>query len=411
MREATLILDSFAYGGDCFGRLPDGKAAFVPFALSGEKVRIRLLEEKRGFARGELLEVLETSSDRIEPRCPHFGACGGCHYQNIPYEKQLVVKAEILVDQLQRIGKLKDPPVQPALASPKPWNYRNHVQFHLTEEGELGFVAVKTAASHNVIPIAECHLPEETLIDLWKQLDIEAIPNLDRVSLRLGADEDRMLVLESDDPEPIELELDLPVSVIYRGPGGSLVLGGDDHIVIEVLGRPFRVSAGAFFQVNTAMAGKMVTHLLENLDLKSGDTLVDAYCGVGLFSAFLAPKVGRLIGIEANTEACEDFITNLDEFENVELYESPVEDALPALEMSVDILVADPPRAGLGRATFEGLQTKKPHVIAYISCDPATLGRDARFLTEMGYQLRQVTPFDLFPQTYHIESISFWDRN
>jgi len=410
MREATLTLDSFAYGGDCFGRLPDGKAAFVPFALSGEKVRIRLLEEKRGFARGELLEVLEASSDRIEPRCPHFGACGGCHYQNIPYEKQLVVKAEILVDQLQRIGKLKDPPVQPAMASPKPWNYRNHVQFHLTEEGELGFIAVKTAANHNVIPIAECHLPEETLIDLWKQLDIEAIPNLDRVSLRLGADDDRMLVLESNDPEPIEMELDLPVSVIYRGPGGSLVLGGDNHIVIEVLGRLFRVSAGAFFQVNTAMGGKMVTHLLENLDLKSGDTLVDAYCGVGLFSAFLAPKVGRLIGIEAHPKACEDFIANLDEFENVELYESPVEDALPALGTAVDILVADPPRAGLGRTTLEGLQTQKPHVIAYISCDPATLGRDARYLTEMGYQLRQVTPFDLFPQTYHIESISFWDR-
>lgn len=409
-RKETLTLDSFAYGGESFGRLPDGKATFVPFALPGEKVRIQLVEEKRGFARGELIEVLEASPDRIEPRCPHFGDCGGCHYQNIPYEKQLQAKAEILRDQLQRIGKLEDPPVQPTVPSPTPWNYRNHVQFHLAENGELGFVSTKRAQGQSVIPIKECHLPTETLIDLWKQLDIESIPGLDRVGLRLGAGDDRMVVLESSDPAPIEMQLDLPVSVVYRGPGGSLVLGGDDHIVFEVLERPFRVSTGSFFQVNTAMAGKMVAHLLEDLDLSPQDTLVDAYCGVGLFSAFLAPSVARLIGIEAHAEACEDFVINLDEFVNVELYEAPVEEALSSLKSDANILVADPPRAGLGRRTLEGIQTLDPSTIAYISCDPATLGRDARFLTEMGYQLRQITPFDLFPQTYHIESITFWDR-
>jgi len=407
--KETLTLDSFAYGGESFGRSAEGRATFVPFALPGEKVRIRLVEEKRGFARGELLEVLEASPERIEPRCPHFGDCGGCHYQNIPYEKQLQAKAEILRDQLRRIGKLKDPPVQLTVPSPNPWNYRNHVQFHLTEQGRLGFVSTKSSSGQGVIPIDECHLPADPLIELWGQLDIESIPGLDRVGLRLGAGDDRMVVLESGDPEPIEMELDLPVSVIYRGPGGSLVLGGDDHIVIEVLDRPFRVSAGVFFQVNTAMAAKMVAHLLENLDLSPQDTLVDAYCGVGLFSAFLAPKVARLVGIESHPDACEDFVVNLDAFENVELYEAPVEGALSALGMDVDILVADPPRAGLGRRTLEGIQTLNPGTIAYISCDPATLGRDARYLIEMGYQLRQITPFDLFPQTYHIESISFWD--
>ena len=408
MPDKTLTLDSFAYGGESFGRLPDGKATFVSFALPGERVRIRLVEEKRGFARGELLEVLETSPERIKPRCPHFGVCGGCHYQNIPYEKQRQAKAEILRDQLQRIGKL-EVAVQPIMPSPAPWNYRNHVQFHLTEGGKLGFVSTKTAAGQRVIPIDECHLPAEPLTELWGQLEIESIPGLDRVGLRMGADDDLMVVLESSDPEPVEMDVDLPVSVVHRGPGGSLVLGGDDHIVIEVLERPFRVSAGSFFQVNTPMAATMVTHLLENLDLSPQDILVDAYCGVGLFSAFLAPKAARLIGIEAHPEACEDFVVNLDAFDNVELYESSVEDAIPALDMKPDILVADPPRAGLGRRTLEGIKTLSPRVIAYISCDPATLGRDARFLTEMGYQLRQITPFDLFPQTYHIESISFWE--
>ncbi len=423
MSEETLTLDSFAYGGEAFGRSSEGRATFVPFALPGEKVRIRLLEEKRGFARGELLEVLEASPERIEPRCAHYfcpspsgrgdgvrAACGGCHYQNIPYEKQLIAKAEILRDQLQRIGKLDDPSVQPAVPSPAPWNYRNHVQFHLAEGGKLGFVSAKKATGLSVIPIKECHLFAEPLIELWGQLDIASIPGLDRVGLRMGADNDLMVVLESSDPEPVEMDIDLPVSVIHRGPGGSLVLGGDDHIVIEVLGRPFRVSAGSFFQVNIPMAARMVTHLLENIDLSPQDILVDAYCGVGLFSAFLAPKVAQLIGIEAHPAACEDFVVNLDEFENVELYEAPVEEALSALDAGADILVADPPRAGLGRRTLEGIQTLNPRVIAYISCDPATLGRDARFLTEMGYRPRKITPFDLFPQTYHIESISFWER-
>ncbi|MFC1996696.1 class I SAM-dependent RNA methyltransferase [Chloroflexota bacterium] len=422
--KETLTLDSLAYGGEAFGRLSNGKAVFVPFALPGEKVRIQLVEEKRGFARGKLLEVLEASPERIEPRCPHFfrpsltgnddelmDACGGCHYQILPYDKQLVVKAEILRDQLQRIGKLLDPPVQSTVPSPAPWNYRNHVQFHMTEKGALGFVGIKMAAGQSVIPIDECHLPAEPLIDLWGQLEIESIPGLDRVGLRLGADDDRMVVLESSDPEPIEMELDLPVSVVYHGPGGSLVLGGEDHIVFQVLERSFRASAGVFFQVNTSMAGEMVAHLLENLDLNPQDTLVDAYCGVGLFSAFLAPRVARLIGIEVHPEACKDFVVNLDEFENVELYEAPVERALSSLDINADILIADPPRAGLGHHTLKGIQTVNPRVIAYISCDPATLGRDARFLTEIGYHLRQITPFDLFPQTYHIESISFWDRD
>ena len=403
MKEETLTLKSFAYGGDTFGRSSEGRATFVPFALPNEKVRIRLLEEKRGFARGELLEVLEPSPARIPPRCAHFGECGGCHYQQIPYEMQLQAKAEILRDQLQRIGKLEDPPVQPAVALSDPWYYRNHVQFHLTDQGKLGFVSAKTAGGQSVIPIEECHLPAQPLIELWKQLDIESIPGLDRVGLRLGANDELMVVLESSDPVPVELDIDLPVSVVHQGPGGSLVLGGDDHIVIEVLGQPFWISAASFFQVNTPMAEKMVAHLLEKLDLDSHDTLVDAYCGVGLFSTFLAAKVARLIGIEVNSDACEDFVINLDKFENVELYESPVEDALSALDASVDILVADPPRSGLGRRTLEGIKTLNPRVIANISCDPATLGRDARFLTEMGYHLRQITPFDLFPQTYHIE--------
>jgi len=137
--------------------------------------------------------------------------------------------------------------------------------------------------------------------------------------------------------------------------------------------------------------------------------VLEVYCGVGLFSAFLAGKVQRLIGIEASPQAADDFVENLDEFDNVEIYEAPAEEVLPALDVHPRIVIVDPPRAGLDRRVIDELLRLKPEIIAYISCDPSTLGRDARRLLAGGYQLRQVTPFDLFPQTYHIESISFWD--
>ena len=137
-----LRLDKYAYVGDMMGRLEDGRAVFVPFGLPGERVRIRLTEEKKNFARGELVEILEQSKERIRPRCQHFGECGGCQYQHVPYERQLQIKTDILRDQLQRIGKIEHPPLNPTVACPNPWNYRNHVQFQLAEDGRLGIFSI-----------------------------------------------------------------------------------------------------------------------------------------------------------------------------------------------------------------------------------------------------------------------------
>lgn len=408
MTTEIVIFDKYSYGGESFGRLRDQRAVFVPFTIPGERVRIQLVEEKKGYARGVTLDVLEPSPDRIDPRCSHFTRCGGCHYQHIPYEVQLKAKTEILRDQLMRIGKLDAPPIQPIVPSPNPWNYRNYIQFHLTRDGRIGFQAPR---SHEIIPIKECYLPEEVIDQIWPLLDLEPIPGLGRVSLRSGADDDLVVILESSDPAPFELIVDLPLSVIHTGPGGSLILAGDDHSFIEVADRSFRVSAGSFFQVNTPMAVKMVQHILDNLNIPEDAILVDAYCGVGLFSAFLAPLVKQVIGIESSPSACDDYVANLDEFDNVTLYEASVGDTLPTLESTPDIIILDPPRAGLDRKTMDGLLTLKPECITYISCDPATLSRDARRLVAGGYQPAQITPFDLFPQTYHIESISFWERD
>ncbi len=405
--EYELILEKFTYGGDAMGRLPDSRAVFVPFGLPGERVHVRLTEEKKNFARGKIVEILEPSLERITAKCIHFGECGGCHYQNFPYEKQVQAKTDILVDQLKRIGKIEDPPVKPMVPCPNQWNYRNHVQFSLDRDGKVGF---QMPNSNRVIPISECHLPESSINDFWPQLEFEPETNIERVSLRLGAEDDLMLVLESQSSETPELEIEAGISIAHVYEGNAVVLVGSDHILMSILGRDFKVSAASFFQVNTVMAGKMVEHLLANLPISQSTTLIDVYCGVGLFSAFLAPKCGRVIGIESSESACEDFAVNLDEFDNVELYEDEAEAVIPHLEAKPDIVLVDPPRAGLDKAVVDGILKLGPSLIAYVSCDPSTLARDAARLINGGYKLKEVTPFDLFPQTYHIESISIFER-
>ncbi len=425
----------------------EGRAIFVPFGLPGEIVRARIVEERKNFARAELVEIVKPSPDRITPKCAHFfsitpnpspagrwelpppptgegpgvRACGGCHYQMLPYPAQLRAKTEILRDQLTRIGKIQNPPVKNIVASPNEWNYRNHIQFHLDKNGKLGFIAARAASAigrgadageirpESVIPINECHLPETPINALWPTLEFEPDAPIERVSLRAG--DELMLILESDSPEAPEMEIETDISVIHLTEDDAVVMAGEDYLVMEVLERSFKVSAGSFFQVNTPMAGKMIQHLLDQLKVnKKSTVLVDVYCGVGLFSAFFAPKVARLIGIETAISSCNDFAVNLDEFDNVELYEADAEEALPALDVQPDVVIVDPPRAGLDKTVIDALVALKPKTLAYVSCDPSTLARDAARLLAGGFHLKQVTPFDLFPQTYHIESISLFEH-
>lgn len=403
----TVNLEKLVYGGDALGRLSDGRAVFIPFGLPGETVRARIVDEKRGHVRADLVELLEPSPKRIMPRCMHFGSCGGCHYQHLSYPEQQTVKTGILRDQLIRLGGIDSPPVKPMASSPFEWNYRNHVQFHLSPSGKLGYV---DAHNRSILPISECHLPEAPLNDIWPSLEFEPDLGLERISLRLGVAGEIMLVLESDLPEIPVMDLEADLSVVHINAGDTVVLAGDDDLVITVNERLFRISASSFFQVNTAMAARMVDYLLTHLPVTPRTTLLDVYCGVGLFSAFFAPHVGRLIGIESSSSACEDFTVNLDEFENVELYVAMAEDVLPALDVNPDVAIVDPPRAGLEKRALDALLVLAPTLLAYVSCDPSTLARDASRLIDGGYHLTQVTAFDLFPQTYHIESISIFEK-
>ena len=305
----TIKIDKLVFGGDGLGRLPDGRAVFVPFVLPGETVQIKITEDKKRFVRGQAVEILEESPDRILPRCIHFGECGGCQYQNLTYENQLKVKEAILLDQFQRIGKIENPPIKPIVPSPSPWNYRNYVQFHVGQKGELGYVH---ADGEHMLIIGECHLPQPQINGLWPQIELGEESGVYRLGIRADSYDEIMLIMEGEDPKPPEYSEDIPVSAVYTPADARLtVLAGEDHLVFELLGRNLQVSARSFFQVNPPIAEKMVQHLLENLQLTDQTRVLELYAGVGLFSAFIAPKVSSLTAVESSGSACHDFITNL----------------------------------------------------------------------------------------------------
>ncbi|MCS7283354.1 MAG: class I SAM-dependent RNA methyltransferase [Anaerolineae bacterium] len=407
--EILISLTGIAHGGAAFGR-HEGKVVFVPYALPGETVRAEVVEDHRHYAHARLLEVVEASPDRVSPPCPYFGpeGCGGCHWQHAAYEAQLRMKAQVVMDQLSRIGGILDPSVRPTIPDPSGWSYRNQARFHPAPEGGLGFYVGESRA---VVPIENCLILHPLLADLYDAVDLE-LPGLRALTLRAGvATGERMLILETEDDEPPILEIDIPVScVLLRSDGALLTLIGTSSFTEIVAGRRYRVSAPSFFQANTHQAGELVRLVLEYLDLTGEETVLDGYCGVGLFTVPLAERAGLVIAVESDPYAVEDLLVNTEGMENVEVVEGPIEAVLPDVEEHLDAAVVDPPRTGMTPEALEGLIRLAPEQLVYVSCDPATLARDARRLAEAGYRLVEVQPVDMFPQTYHIETVSLWRK-
>jgi 23S rRNA (uracil1939-C5)-methyltransferase len=235
-------------------------------------------------------------------------------------------------------------------------------------------------------------------------------PQLYRLSLRCGsATGDLLAIFELDHYEDFDIDVDFPVScVLLLADGEVVVLMGNPYLVEHVAGRDYQVSAGSFFQVNTSGAEALLALVGDYLAPGGDETLVDVYCGVGLFGLALADRVGRVIGIEADPSAISDFQTNAQGLDHVSLIEDKAHVALSGLGGPVDLMVIDPPRSGVGRHAIAEIARLQPQRLVYVSCDPATLARDARRLVEAGYHLQVVQPVDLFPQTFHIESVALF---
>ncbi len=387
----------------------EGKAVFVPGGIPGEDVRVEIVEQKPRYAYARLLEVLRPSPDRVAPPCHAFGRCGGCQWQHIAYEAQLRFKTKIVRDQLQRLAQVSEPPVQPIIGMAEPWRYRNNMQFVVDDKGHL---CLLEAGSNRPVAVGDCRLLCPELCEVFDQMELD-YPGLAGVTLRVGrATGERMIVLETEgEEEAPEVEVDQPVSCVLLLPDGTgAALIGSTCLHEELGGRSLRVSAGSFFQVNTEQAGQLMRLVLEFADVQPGQTVLDAYGGVGTFGLALAETARQVIIVEGSPSAVADARENAAGAPNVRVIQGAVEAVLPTLEGPLDVAVLDPPRAGVAKEALAALAERRPTRIVYVSCDPGSLARDVRYLLERGYTLRTVQPVDMFPQTHHIESVALLKR-
>lgn len=405
MKETTLYLTGMANGGDALGRDENQRIVFVPQAIPGEKVRVEIVEDKERFARGRLLEILEPSTDRITPRCPHFGPCGGCHFQHLTYSSQVRYKEDIVRDQLIRIGRLESPLVHSMLANSEPWEYRLEMSYSPTKEGGLGLWSSQLGG---VMPIDSCYIIKPRLKELLEDVDLD-MPNLNKLKLRVGKGNTLLAALEANIDDPPELTADFPVSVSLVLPEGTTVnLVGENHLIQTLKGRDFQVTAGCFFYSSLPALELLVDTVLRYTSPKQAENLLELYSGVGTLTAFLANYSANLVAIELNPDAVEDAAVNLNDYNNITLYEGPVEEILPLIEVEPQIMVIDPSPAGLPPKIIDEISMKRPDRLVYVSSDAAIFARDAKRLVAKGYHLTEVQPIDMYPQTYQILLVSLF---
>jgi 23S rRNA (uracil1939-C5)-methyltransferase len=380
--QGTVTIEKLVYGGEGLART-DAGVALVPFVLPGEVVRIGKVHKTHA----PLQSVVTPSENRIVPPCPVFARCGGCHYQHAPYEFQLARKVEILREQLQRVGKIQFEGEIRVLAG-EPYHYRNRAQFHV-ENGKIGF---RAAGTHSLVPIeSECPVSSprlnQALAILREKLHDPQWPKFVKaVEVFTNETDIQINVVESAKPVARRFYdwLESKVAIDYETGVGT-----------------FRVSPKSFFQVNRFLIEALVDATTRG---HVGGTAVDLYAGAGLFALPLAKQFGQVIGVEAGSAAAHDLRFNAERAgAAVETVYGRVDDYLEKYEGKPDFIVADPPRAGLGPVVTKHLNHIGAPKLAIVSCDPATLARDLAALTN--YKIDSITLADLFPQTYHLETI------
>jgi 23S rRNA (uracil1939-C5)-methyltransferase len=387
-------VEKWVYGGRGLGR-PDGLVTLVPFVLPGELVRVHVERKRHGFVEAALAEVLSPSPERTEPACPYFMRCGGCHYQHASYGLQLVQKREVLRDVLRRVGKL-DVPEEIGTISGAPWEYRNRAQFHLAG-GAIGYLE---AGSSRLCPVECCPISSPSINRALNALrgmthDRRFPRFLRTIELFTNESEVQVNILGTDRPVARHF-FDWGAEHIPGATAGWLEYPAAGHI--------FRVSHKSFFQVNRFLIDELVSCALDGAE---GGAALDLYAGVGLFSLALANRFRSVTAVERGASAVGDLEFNAARASlAVKVERSEAEAYLERLEQPPDFVLADPPRAGLGMTVVRQLLRLRPPRLAIVACDPATLARDLGHLTMGGYQFHRLTLVDLFPQTFHIETIA-----
>jgi 23S rRNA (uracil1939-C5)-methyltransferase len=391
-------IEKLVYGGDGLARR-DGQVIFTPYVLPGERAAVAPEREKPGMVWTRPVEILQPAAERVVAPCPYFTRCGGCHYQHAGYDYQLRAKREILVEMLRRVGKI-EPPGEIEIVAGEPWQYRNRAQFHV-QGGRIGYLA---ARSHALCAVDTCPISSpkinQTLAALGEMARDRRWPGFLRsIEVFTNETDVQLNVLETDRPVARRF-FDWCAERIT-----GLVSGALEY---ELTGVRYRVSSGSFFQVNRFLAGRLVDVALDGA---VGASALDLYAGVGLFSIPLARRFGEVTAVESGAGAVRDLRYNAEQA-GVALTaaQASAADYLSRLERAPEFVLLDPPRAGIGKEIVRRLGELKAPAVVIVSCDPATLARDLAGLLAGGYRLHKLTLIDLFPQTYHLETVAVLRR-
>ena len=383
---AELRLTSMGDLGDSIADFEDGTIQ-VFGGIVGELVRARIYRYKRRrkeMVSGMVSDVIDPSPHRVASPCSYFGFCSGCQWQHISYEHQLTLKRDIVRNAFNDYPSLSDVVISNTHPAPTSFNYRNHARFTVRFGGQLGF---SNRITRRFVRIDECMLMDSKINEFLSQLQEEASETTN-LSVRVGINTGDYLI----QPKLSNPNLNFDT--------------GQKWYKENMLNREFRVASPSFFQVNTKQAEFMINLVGDRLNLNGEEILVDAYAGVGVFASLLSDRVRRVIAIEESQAAVKDALFGLDDLKNIYYKEGKTEEVLKELEDQIDVIILDPPRTGCHPNAIDSVIASKANKIAYVSCDPPSLARDLNMLVDGGYTVENVSPIDMFPQTYHTECVA-----
>ncbi len=373
----------------------DGAPVSIGGAIPGEKIEAEVIKIFPDRVATFASAALEVSEDRVTPPCEYFGKCSGCQWQHISYDRQLNLKRGTVLNALDQYPSIRDAEVMPTLPSPARFGYRNHARFTVGKHGDdIGKAGFVNADTRRFLPIDRCLIMSDLINDKLNQLQ-GRLKGMTQFSVRAGANTGDSII------QPL-----LPAQI-------QDVASGRQRYREEANGLTFQVAASSFFQVNTAQLENMIKEIIEMLDLKGDETLVDLYCGVGTFTAMLASRVGKAIGIEESASAIEDARRNTAGMNNVSFIAAKSESAageLSAAGLSADIVIIDPPRVGCAPETLPAVEAMQPSRVIMVSCNPDTMARDLDALCARAFRLIKVRPIDMFPQTRQVEAIALMEH-
>ena len=437
-----LTIEQLALGGEALARIDGGMVVFVRDGIPGDRAVVEILKRKKNFASGKIVELLQPSALRIEPRCPYFGRCGGCKWQYLNYADQLVFKQQQVAETLQHLGNIQNVPLSPIIGMETPWYYRNKMEFSFGEDPAEGLILGQHYAGRwdQLIDLQTCFLQSPDSVEIMTLC--RDFARKQELRAYIGATEQGLLrhIIVREGKHTGDIMVNIVTSgeyfpqmdrfvryltagapritsivqTINRRKGQSsqgqeeLLVFGEPTICETINGLSFEISAKSFFQTNTRQTEHLYQIVQRMADIGENGVAVDLYCGTGSITLHLAQRARHVHGIELVEDAVRDAEKNAkrNQIENVSFHCGEAQKVFPTLELDApELIVVDPPRPGLSPKVVKYLLNAAPRQIIYVSCNPATLARDAALFVEGGYAVREAQPVDMFPHTYHIETV------